>query len=467
VPRHVHHQCETYNMASEFKLPTLGENVTQGTVGTILVAKGDTVEEDQAVVEIETDKAVAEIPSTVSGTVKEIKVKEGQTIKVGQVIFTYEAGAAKGKQAPKEEPAKAGKKEEKEEEEKPRPAKQEAKGSESKAPPRLHVLDRPAPVAAKSSPAAAAPAKRREGPVAAAPSVRRLARELGVDINEIPTSDPSGRISAQDVQLFAQGGQPAASASAPPASTPAVNTASHDMQQDKWGPVAAEPMNNIRKKTAEFMTQCWTTIPHVTHFEKADITDLETLRKKYARKAESHGAKLTVSSFILKITAEALKRFPRFNASLDQENEQVLLKQYYHIGMAADTEHGLLVPVLRDVDQKTVFQIAAELPALAEKARNRKLSMEDMQGGTFTISNLGGLGGTSFTPIINAPQVAILGVSRAQVEPVYIQGQFAPRVMLPLSLSYDHRVIDGADAARFLRWLVEALEQPWILFLEE
>lgn len=462
-------------MASEFKLPTLGENTSQGTVGKILISKGDTVSENQPVVEIETDKAVAEIPSSVNGTVLEIKLKEGQTVKVGQVIFTYKESAGA-----KAEPAK---------EEAPKAAPKAEQPAQRREPPKLQVLERPAAAApagkTASAPAAASstqPAHARSGPAAASPSLRRMARELGVDINNIPTVDPGGRVTADDIQRAAQGGDASKGTASPApaaasnsdatamnasASAEATGEAYHDMQADKWGPVAVEPMNNIRKKTAEFMTQCWTTIPHVTHFEKADITELESLRQKYSKKAQTGSAKLTVTAFLLKIAAEALKRFPKFNSSLDLENDQVLLKQYYNIGVAAETEHGLLVPVIRDVEQKTVLQLAAELPALAEKARNRKLSLDEMQGGTFTISNLGGLGGVGFTPIISAPQVAILGVSRSALEPVYVNGQFAPRLMLPLSLSYDHRVIDGADAARFLRWFCEALEQPWMLMLEK
>ncbi|NLO32140.1 MAG: hypothetical protein GX117_02100, partial [Candidatus Hydrogenedentes bacterium] len=212
-------------------------------------------------------------------------------------------------------------------------------------------------------------------------------------------------------------------------------------------------------------SESWQTIPHVTHFDKADVTALESLRKQAARKAEAKGARLTTMAFVLKAVPEVLKRFPRFNASVDMETQQLLLKQYYHIGFAVDTPNGLVVPVLRDADQKTVLEIALEMAALAEKARDRKLTLEDMQGGTFTISNLGGLGGTAFTPIINAPETAILGLSRTQTEPVYNGNEFEPRQLLPLNLSYDHRIIDGADAARFLRFLAVSIEQPWHLFL--
>ena len=448
-------------MASEFKLPILGENVSVGTIAKVLVSKGDTVQENQTVIEIETDKAVAEIPSTVSGKVVEVKVKEGQSIKAGATIFTYEAGAADEPKAEAAQPEPAAAK----------PAPAPAQRPAPAAAPKLHVLEKPS--------AAPAPAVARAagGTVLAAPSVRRLARELGVDIHDVPTADPSGRVTAQEVQAFAQGGVAAApndaahaSGSAAPATQPTERSETPanlgDLEQDAWGAVAREPMNGIRKKTVEFMTQCWTTIPHVTHFEKADVTDIETLRQKQGKKFEKEGIKLTVTSFVLKVLAEALKKYPKFNSSIDLDGQAILLKQYYHIGVAVDTPNGLLVPVLRNVDQMSVRDISIELPQLAEKARNRKLTLEDMQGGTFTVSNLGGVGGYGFTPIVAAPQVAILGMSRSQVEPVFVNGQFVPRTMLPLSLSYDHRVVDGAEAARFMRWVCETLEQPWSLFLD-
>ena len=228
-----------------------------------------------------------------------------------------------------------------------------------------------------------------------------------------------------------------------------------------------QPMNHVRIKTAERMAASWAAIPHVTHFDKADITALEEARMRSAKKVDEAGGRLTVTSFVLKALAEALKRFPKFNASVDMEGHRVLLKKYYHIGVAVDTPNGLLVPVLRDVDKKSITEISVELPEMAQKARDRRLTLEDMQGGTFTVSNLGGVGGHGFTPLINAPEVAVLGMSRSHIEPVWSHGQFAPRLVLPLSLSYDHRLIDGADAARFLRWLVEVIEQPWKLFLED
>lgn len=442
-------------MATAFKLPVLGENVTAGTIARVLVKPGDGIKKGQAVLEVETDKAVVEVPAPGDGKVTEVKVKDGQKVSVGDLVLQYEAGAAGA--APTPAPTAA-----------PAPA-----AAAPKPAPKLTVLQPPASRPAPAAAPVSAPAVARAGVVLASPSVRRLAREMGVDLNAIPTSDPSGRVTAQDVLNFAHGGGAAAAAPAPSA-TPSVSAApapaapvlSGDASSDKWGAVVLEPMNAIRRKTTEHMTTCWTTIPHVTHFDKADITALEETRKKYAKKLEAEGGKLTVTCFLLKVLASALKKYPRFNASVDLANERMILRQYYHIGVAADTPNGLLVPVVRDVDQKSIAQIAVELPALAKKARERKLALEEMQGGTFTVSNLGGLGGHAFTPIINAPEVAILGVSRSTFEPVWQNGQFVPRLMLPLSLSYDHRVIDGADAARFTRYVCETLEQPWSLFLD-
>jgi len=453
-------------MSKEFKLPELGENVESGTIVNVLVSEGDTVDKDQPILEIETDKAVVEIPSPYAGTVKSLKVSAGQKVSVGQVIFVVEEGdGGNGKQVEAEAEEAPKKKEEKpparEEKPKPEPAKVEASKAEDGDDnggkrPNLQLLE------------PAGKAVRRSGPVVAAPSVRRMAREMGVDLNKVPTADPSGRVTVEDIRNFAQAGRratansgTAASAAAAPA--PAEGTS---VGEDKWGSVLREPMSGIRRKTAAFMTECWSTIPHVTHHDKADITSIEALRKKHGRKIEAAGGKLTVTSFIVKLLASALQRFPKFNASIDLDAEELVYRQYYHIGVAVDTEHGLLVPVLRDADRLSVADISTMLPEMAKKARDRKLALEDMQGGTFTVSNLGGFGGNGFTPIISAPQVAILGVSRASIEPVYTDGVLAPRLMLPLSLSYDHRVIDGADAARFLRWFAEALEQPWLLYLD-
>lgn len=412
-------------MATEFRLPELGENVTSATIGKVLVNAGDHVAINQPILEIETDKAVAEIPSTIAGVVAEVRVKEGQTVKAGQVVLVIDESAA-GAPPSASPPAKTA----------------------------------PAPVSTPApAPKSAAPVRIPGRAVSAAPSVRRLAREMGVDLSAVPTADPSGRVTAQDVMSFAQ------AKSTPVTSDPAAAPEGLETGIDTFGPVAFQPMNAVRRKTAEHMRHAWTTIPHVTHFEKADITDLEALRKKWGKQVEAAGGRLTVLSFVLKVLVEAFKRFPKFNASLDLENQRLILKQYYHIGVAVDTPNGLLVPVLRDVNRKSITEISIELPQLAEKARARKLAIEDMQGGTFTITNLGGLGGVGFTPIINAPEVAILGMSRSSTEAVFRDGQFIPRTILPLSLSYDHRIIDGADAARFMRFVAEALEQPWTMFL--
>lgn len=440
-------------MATEFKLPELGEGVSSGTVASVLAAVGDTVAANSPIIEIETDKAVAEIPIPFAGTITAIKVKPGDTIKVGQVIVVMEKSGAAPAKAAAPEPQK-----------KPEPA------------PEPKTAAKPAPAAQKSAaPASAAPAaKRTAGKVLASPSVRKLARVLGVRLEDVPVSDPSGRVTAQEVEAFAASGSTAAgetaqesTSAAPPvpvrSGPPAVTG---PLSDDRWGKVAREAMSGIRKKTAEHMALCWTTIPHVTHFEKADITALEEMRKQYAPAIKAGGGSLTVTVFIMKVITEALRRFPKFNASLDLASQEIILKQYYHIGVAVETPAGLLVPAIRDVDRKSLQELAMELPVIAKKARDRKLTLDDMSGTTFTISNLGGLGGTGFTPIINAPEVAILGVSRSSVEGVFVNGALAPRTMLPLSLSYDHRLIDGADAARFMRWVAEALENPWKLILE-
>ncbi|MGH7807932.1 MAG: 2-oxo acid dehydrogenase subunit E2, partial [Thermodesulfobacteriota bacterium] len=304
--------------------------------------------------------------------------------------------------------------------------------------------------------------------VPAAPSVRRLAREIGVEIAEVPGSGPGGRITEEDVKNYARmiitrkqdlsaevHGAQTASKSQPPLP-----------DFTKWGEIERRPMSNVRRKTAQVMTSAWNTIPHVTQNDKADITNLEKLRKSFGKKAEDVGGKLTVTAILLKIVASALKVFPHFNTSVDMDNEEIIHKNYYHIGVAVDTDRGLFVPVIRDVDKKNVIELSVELVEMSEKARSKKITLEEMKGGTFTISNQGSIGGIYFSPIINWPEVAILGVSRAHIEPVFVDGKFEPRLMLPFSLSHDHRVIDGADAVRFLRWVVESLEEPFKLLVE-
>jgi pyruvate dehydrogenase E2 component (dihydrolipoamide acetyltransferase) len=306
-----------------------------------------------------------------------------------------------------------------------------------------------------------APATARTGAsIPAAPSVRRLARELGVDIAQVQGTGTSGRISFGDVRAFLQ-----KSTQAAPANGVAIAAAPLP-DFSKWGEVERQPMSGIHKATAEQMARAWATVPHVTQFDKADVTELETLRKQFGAKAEKAGGKLTVTAIALKVIASALQKFPQFNASIDMAANEIVMKKYVHIGVAVDTERGLVVPVIRDVDKKNIVELSVELTQLGEKARARKTSLEEMQGGSFTITNLGGIGGTSFTPIVNTPEVAILGMSRSNMEPVWNGSEFEPRLMLPLSLSYDHRVINGADGARFLRWVAQALEQPFLLSLE-
>ena len=456
-------------MATEFTLPELGENIAAGDVVRVLVAPGDTVKKDQPLLELETDKATIEVPSTLSGTVKEVRVKQGQKVKVGEVVLTVDdsGGSASGAtsaaaSAPKPQPAAApesGGSSQRVQEAPPATPQPVAEAPAEQKPRRGEVVDIRG--AARSAPTPPPPVEAESDltPPPAAPSVRRLARELGVDIRRVAGSGPAGRISSEDVQAFVRsalsgpgGGAGAAAGAALPDFT-------------KWGEVERRAMSNIRRKTAEHLSNAWVTIPHVTQHDQADITALEALRKQYAPQAEKAGGKLTMTAIALKIVAGALKKFPQFNSSIDVARNEIIYKKSIHVGVAADTERGLLVPVIRDVDRKGVIQLAAELGAVSERARAAKLSLDDMQGAGFTITNLGGIGGTAFTPIVNWPEVAILGISRGAHQPVYVNGAFEPRLMLPLSLSYDHRVIDGADAARFLRWVVEAFEQPFVLAL--
>jgi pyruvate dehydrogenase E2 component (dihydrolipoamide acetyltransferase) len=304
----------------------------------------------------------------------------------------------------------------------------------------------------------------------AAPSVRKLAREIGVDVAQVPGTGPGGRITQDDVKEFAKrvmasfgsAGQAAAASGAPLAQGAAVRPLP---DFSKWGEVERKPMSGIRRKTAEHLSSAWNTIPHVTQFDKADITQLEQLRRKFRPEVEKAGGNLTVTAIAAKVVASALKAFPQFNASVDMAGDAIVLKKFVHVGIAVDTENGLLVPVIRNADDKNLTQISVEIQQLAEKAKARKLTIDEMSGGSMSISNLGGIGGTAFTPIVNWPEVAILGISRGAFEPVWTGTAFEPRQMLPLSLSYDHRVIDGADAIRFLRWVVEALENPFALAL--
>jgi pyruvate dehydrogenase E2 component (dihydrolipoamide acetyltransferase) len=453
-------------MPVEFKLPELGENVEKGDVVRVLVGVGDTVAKDQPVIELETDKATIEVPSSVAGKVTEVRVKTGDKVKVGQAVLVVEAGEAAAA-APASSAAPAAAPSTKPAASAPAPAAAE-KGSEERVEAGREGSDTPPPArpaapvvnistARPAASAAAAPRNESAAPVPAAPSVRRYARELGVEIVEVPGTGPGGRIGQDDVKQHVKerlsgGGGFARTAHAP---LPDFS---------KWGTVDVQPMSNIRRKTAEHLSIAWQA-PHVTQHDKADVTALEEFRETYGPRVEKAGGKLTVTAILIKIISVALKKYPQFASSVDMANETIVFKKYCHIGVAVDTPNGLLVPVIRDVDQKSVTDIAVALAELSKKARDKKLSLEDMSGGVFSISNLGGIGGTAFTPLINQPEVAILGVSRGSVEPVWRDDEFEPREMLPLSLSYDHRVIDGADAARFLRFVAEFLEQPMSVYL--
>jgi pyruvate dehydrogenase E2 component (dihydrolipoamide acetyltransferase) len=434
----------------DIKLPELGENIETGTVVGVLVSAGDTISEDQGVLELETDKATVEVPSPFAGQVTAIRVHEGDEVNIGQTILTVETTAAPALIRPVQLPEPAPE---------PEPVESEAARAEAIVPlPPSPATDRavsPEELGLEWSP------RPERGVLPAAPNVRRIAREIGVDISQVTGSGPGARISVADVKRHAREVRAAGPVAVGRPAAPPLPDFS------RWGELERQPMSNIRRATAKQLDAAWSTIPHVTQFDKADVTDLEQLRKRFGRKVEEAGGKLTVTAILLKVVSAALKAFPKFNASIDMAQEEVILKQYYHIGVAVDTERGLLVPVIRDVDQKNIIELAVELGQVAERARLGKLGLDEMQGGTFTITNLGGIGGTNFTPIINMPEVAILGVARGRQEPVFNgQGQVEPRLMLPLALSYDHRLIDGADGARFLRWIVEYIEQPFLTALQ-
>lgn len=442
--------------SEEVLVPKLGDNIESAEVVAVLVSEGDQIEKDQALIEVESDKAAVEIPSSAAGTLESLKVAEGDSVSPGQVIVVLKtAGQSSGKPKAKQDRASESaqdKKKGKATEDKSKKSQEKPQKSAADAPPKAPSQQEKAPESSSDD----------RSPAPAAPSVRRFARELGVEIHSVKGSGPRGRISKEDVKAFVKKRLQA------PASAPAASAVSVPDMPDfsQYGPVEFEKMNNVRKATARQMNLSWTQIPHVTQFDQADITDAEAFRKKFGKTAEKAGGKLTVTAILMKLCALALKRFPQFNASIDLQNEQIIYKQHYHLGVAVDTPRGLLVPVLRDVDQKGLIDIAVEIGEVAKKARDRKLGPDALSGGTFTISNLGGLGTTYFTPIVNWPQVAILGVGRASQQPVWQDGEFVPRQIMPLSISYDHRLIDGADAARFLRWIAVALENPLTLLLE-
>lgn len=424
-------------MKKEIKLPEIADNVVTGYLASILVSVGDIIEEDQSVVEVETDKATTDIPSPYAGKIIDIPVNVGDEIRVGQVIMVLETDAP-ARTLP---PGKGGV------EETPVPS------VEFEAPSVIPDLIRD-PVATSTIHTGAF--------TPAAPSVRRFARELGVDINRVVGTGTAGRISDDDVKAHAKsviqsgGGSSFSNLQHGYAEVP-------DFSQ--WGSIRKEAMSRIRQLTAESTLNSWQTIPQVVQFDKADITEVEKFRQASKRQVEKSGAKLTMTAILLKVSALALQHFEKFNASVDMKNTKVIYKDFVNIGVAVDTPQGLLVPIVKDVDKKNLTELSIELGQLAEKARTKKLTSDEMQGGNFTISNLGGIGGTAFTPIVYPNQVAILGVSKAIMEQVFRDGKFEARNMMPLSLSYDHRLIDGADGARFLGWICKVLEQPFSLWL--
>jgi pyruvate dehydrogenase E2 component (dihydrolipoamide acetyltransferase) len=421
-------------MAKEFKLPDLGEGIHEGEVLAVRVAVGQAVKEGDIILEVETDKAAVEIPSPYTGTILAILVKAGDTVKVGQVLMTFSAPGEKPAAAP--EAAVAG--------------------------PKATVSE----PAAASAPAAGP----RTGPVPASPATRRLARELGVDLAQVPPSGAAGLVTADDVRAFAAAGRtakaPAAARLQPAAAVPAPTPASAPELPEfaKWGPVERVPFRSIRRATARQMSLAWSQIPHVNSQDYVDVTRLEVFRRKHKKEIEALGGRLTFTVFALKAVTTALKAIPRVNSSLDTAAGEIVLKKYYHIGVAVNTEEGLVVPVVRDVDNKSIKDLAVELHALVQKAHARKISLEEFQGGTFTITNAGALGGWTFAPIINHPQVAILGMGQGRLQPAVVRGEkglaIAARLIMPAVLCIDHRVLDGADAVNFLKLFKQIMEDP-------
>jgi pyruvate dehydrogenase E2 component (dihydrolipoamide acetyltransferase) len=419
----------------DVKLPHLGEGADSGLVVNLFVKEGDQIARDQPILELENEKAVATIPSTAAGVVTKVYVKAGDKVSVGQkLIALSETGKAEAPPAatPKVPAAKT---------KTPAPA------------------PAPAAVGEPEDAAAAEPAEASGAEPAAAPSIRKLARELGLDLKRVRGSARGGRITLDDLRAHIQRLQSRPAGTAATSGAAPAKPVAEQVDFSKWGGVTKKPLSPLRQVISRRMTENWNTIPHVTQFDDADITGLLALRKKYIAAYEKKGARLTVTSFVLKAVVNALKLHPIFNSSLDEVAQEIVFKEYFHLGIAVDTEAGLIVPVIRDVDKKDLVQLSKELEELATKARDRKVTGDELKGGSFTISNQGGIGGAHFTPIVNKPQVAILGMGRGAMKAVVRENKIEPRVLLPLGLSYDHRVIDGGAAARFIVDLVKAIEQ--------
>jgi pyruvate dehydrogenase E2 component (dihydrolipoamide acetyltransferase) len=432
-------------MARPFTLPDLGEGLTEAEIRRVLVREGEVVREDAPLLEVETDKATVEIPSPIGGRIEKVHVQPGQTVKVGQVLVTFADGAA-----PPGPPAAGTPDSTRRLEPSPKTGVADSGGT-------------------RSTPASA----RREGPVPATPSTRRLARELGVDLGAVNGSGRGGRVTDDDVRLAA-GASPTAppAAGAPPTPLAIARPLARVGVEppplpafEQWGPIERRPLSHLRRTIAERMTLAATLIPHVTHFDRADITELDALIRRNLEAGRTRGVTLTLTSFLLKAAAQALGEHPHFNARVDPAAGELIVKRYVHLGVAVASERGLIVPVIRDVDRKPLLEVQRELGALAARVREGKAALDDLRGGTFTITNIGALGGTGAIPIINYPEVAILGVARGREEPVVRDGAIVPRLLLPLSLTFDHRVADGADGARFASAIVRRLEHPDQLLL--
>ena len=409
----------------DVKLPKLGEGADSGVVVNVFVKEGDTVARDQPILELENEKAVASIPSAAAGVVAKIYVKPGDKITVGQRLISLSGG----------EPASAVK-----------------VAQASRLPTAIEDEDENVEEDEQVSAAA-----RVAAPVAS-PSVRKLARELGIDLSRVRGSEAGGRIGTGDLRVYITRLQKAADKPRSAAGAGPAKPAAEQIDFSQWGPVTKKPVTPLRQVIARRLSESWNTIPHVTQFDAADFTQLNVLRKKFAPAYEKKGAKLTLTPFVLKALVETLKKHPIFNSSLDEVAQEIVIKEYFHIGIAVDTEQGLIVPVIRDVDKKSMLELVKELEQLAQKARDRKVTADELKGGTFTISNQGAIGGAHFTPIVNKPQVAILGLGRGALKPVVREGKVEVRMMTPLGVSYDHRVIDGGEAARFVTDLVNAMQ---------
>jgi len=428
----------------EVKVPDIGdfENVE---IIEVLVAVGDTVAEEDSLITVETDKATMEIPSSHSGTVKEVKVNIGDTISQGGLVVVLESSGAAAAEVKEEAPAPVV-------ESAPVPVAEAPKPAPAPAPVVEHKPSPTANINPESFKAAHA-----------SPALRKFARELGVDLSKVNGTGRNARIVKEDVQSFVKRVMTSGGSSTGGSALGVEPMPEIDFSQ--WGEVETQPLSKINKLTGKFLHRNWVTIPHVTQFDEADITSLEAFRKQSNKDYEKEGVKFTMLSFIMKAIAAGLKKYPRFNSSLDASGENLIMKNYFHVGVAVDTPDGLVVPVIRDVDKKSLVEISMELREISGKARDKKLMPSDMQGGCMSISSLGGIGGTKFTPIVNAPEVAIMGVSKAEMKPVWNGTEFEPRLMCPLSLSYDHRVIDGADGARFVTYVSHLLADARRLLL--